>query len=62
MDRVVRCCLSTPACGASRLKSATRDVTKWLEVSAIHERPVQRYSAVFGLGEEGQDFVVENDF
>jgi len=30
-------------------------------VSAIHERPVQRYSEVFGLGAEGQDFVVEVD-
>jgi len=30
-------------------------------VSAIHERPVQCYSEVFGLGAEGQDFVVEVD-
>ena len=29
---------------------------------AIQERPVQRYSEVFGLGAEGQGFVVEVDF
>jgi len=32
---------------------------KWLEVSTIRERPVQRYSEVFGFGAEGQGFVVE---
>ena len=31
-------------------------------MSAIRERPVQRYSEVFGLGAEGQGFVVEADF
>jgi len=31
-------------------------------VSAVRERPVQRYSEVFGLGAEGQGFVVEVDF
>jgi len=31
-------------------------------VSAIRERPVQRYSEVFGFGAEGQEFVVEVDF
>jgi len=31
-------------------------------VSAIHERLVQRYSEEFGLGAEGQGFVVEVDF
>jgi len=31
-------------------------------VSAIHERPVQRYSLVFGFGAEGQGFVVVVDF
>ena len=31
-------------------------------VSAIPERPVQRYSEVFGLVAEGQDFVVVVDF
>jgi len=31
-------------------------------VSAIHERPVQRYSVVFGLGAEGQVFIVVFDF
>jgi len=31
-------------------------------VSTIRERPVQRYSEVFGLGEEGQGFVVVIDF
>jgi len=31
-------------------------------VSAIREQPVQRYSEVFGLGAEGQDFVVVFDF
>jgi len=33
-----------------------------LKVSAIRERPVQRYSKAFGLGAEGQDFIVEIDF
>jgi len=32
------------------------------KVSAIHERPVQRYSEVFGLGAEGQGFVVVVNF
>jgi len=31
-------------------------------VSAVRERPVQRYSEVFGLGAEGQGFVVVVDF
>jgi len=31
-------------------------------VSAIRERPVQRYSEVFELGAEGQGFVAEVDF
>ena len=31
-------------------------------MSAIRERPVQRYSEIFGLGAEGQGFVVEVDF
>jgi len=31
-------------------------------VSAVRERPVQRYSEVFRLGTEGQGFVVEVDF
>ena len=31
-------------------------------MSAIRERPVKRYSEVFGLREEGQGFVVEVDF
>jgi len=31
-------------------------------VSATRERPVQRYSEVFGFGAEGQGFVVEVDF
>ena len=31
-------------------------------MSAVRERPVQRYSEVFGLGAEGHDFVVEVDF
>ena len=29
---------------------------------AVRERPVQRYSEVFGLGAEGQGFVVKVDF
>jgi len=37
-------------------------LVKWLKVSAVRERPVQRYSEVFGLGAEGQGFVVEVDF
>jgi len=28
----------------------------------IRDRPVQRYSEVFGIGAEGQGFVVEVDF
>ena len=32
------------------------------QVSAVRERPVQRYSGVFGLGAEGQGFVFEVDF
>ena len=50
---------------ASRLKSATRNVNffaKWLRVSAIRERPVKRYSEVFGFGAESQGFVVVFDF
>jgi len=31
-------------------------------VSAVRERPVQRNSEVYGLGSEGQGFVVEVDF
>ena len=31
-------------------------------MSAIRERPVQRYSEVFGHGAEGQGFVVVVDF
>ena len=31
-------------------------------MSAVSARPVQRYSEVFGLGAEGQAFVVEVDF
>ena len=31
-------------------------------MSAIRERPVQRYSEVFGLGADGQGFVDEVDF
>jgi len=31
-------------------------------VSAVRERPVQRYSEVFRLGAEGQVFVVVFDF
>ena len=34
----------------------------WLKVSAVRERPVQRYSKVFGFGAEGQGFFVEADF
>jgi len=30
-------------------------------VSAVRERPVQRYSEIFGIGAEGQGFVVEVD-
>ena len=33
-------------------------LVKWLKVSAIRERPVQRYSEVFGLRVEGHGFVV----
>ena len=37
-------------------------LAKWLKVSAIRERPVQRCSEVFRFGAEGQEFVVEIDF
>jgi len=37
-------------------------LAKWLKVSAIRERPVQRYSEVFGLGAEGQGFAFEVDY
>jgi len=37
-------------------------LAKWLKVSAIRERPIQRYSEVLGLGAEGQGFVVEVEF
>ena len=37
-------------------------LAKWLKVTAIRERPVQRYSDLFDLGAEGQDFGVEVDF
>jgi len=36
-------------------------LVKWLKVSAVRERPFQRYSEVFGLRTEGQGFVVVND-
>jgi len=39
--------------------SASCEVTK---VSAIHEQPVHHYSKVFGLGAEGQGFIVVFDF
>ena len=31
-------------------------------MSAIRERPIERYSKAFGLGAEGQGFVVVFDF
>jgi len=48
------------ASGAQRMMSAFcgSDSRK---MSAIHERPVKRYSKVFGLGAEGHGFVVEVD-
>jgi len=33
-----------------------------LKVSATRKQPVQRCTEVFGIGEEGQGFVVEVDF
>jgi len=58
-------CPSTPA-GASK-PPQERDawcqlLAKWLKMSAIREQPVQCYSEVFGLGEEGQGFVGEVDY
>jgi len=35
---------------------------KVTKVSAIHEGPVQHYSALLGLKAEGQGFIVEVDF
>ena len=37
-------------------------LAKWHKVPAIRERSVQRYSEVFGIGAEGQDFIVVVDF
>jgi len=42
-------------------KSAMLDV-KWLEVLAVRECPVQRYSETFGFGTEWQGFIVVVDF
>ena len=59
------CCSSTPT-GASKpaqeCDAWCQLLAKWLKVSTLRERPVQRYSEVFGLGAEGQDFVVLFDF
>jgi len=59
------CCSSTPT-GASKppqeLDAWCQLLAKWPKVSAILERPVQHYSEVFGLGAEGQGFVVVFDF
>jgi len=35
---------------------------KLLEVLAIHDEPVERYSKIFGFGAEGQGFIVVVDF
>jgi len=39
-------------------RGAYCQLAKWLKVSAIRERPVQLYFDVFGLGTEGQGFVI----
>ena len=59
------CCSSTPA-GACKLLQE-RDawcqlLAKWLKMSTIRERPVQRYSEIFELGAERHGFVVVFDF
>jgi len=56
------CCSST-ATGASK-PSQERDawcqlLAKWLKMSAVHGRPVQRYSEVFTLRAEGEGLVIE---
>jgi len=59
------CCSSTPARASKsplECDAWCQLLAKWLKVSAIRERPVQRYSEVFGLGAEGQGFIVEVDF
>ena len=58
------CCSSTPARAnkpPQERNAWCQLLAKWLKVSAIRERPVQRYSEVFGLGAEGQDFIVAVD-
>ena len=60
-----RCCSSIPAKASKappKCDAWRQFFAKWLEVSAIRERPVQRFSEVFTLGAEGQGFVVEVDF
>jgi len=59
------CCSNTPA-GASK-PTQENDAwcqlfAKWLKVSVIREWPIQYYFEVFGLGAEGQGFVVAFDF
>ena len=55
-----RWCSSTPA-RASKLPQECdawcQLFAKWRRVSVIRERPVQRYSEVFGFGAEGQGFI-----
>jgi len=50
---------------AIRFKSATRDISflrSDFEVLAIRERPVQRYSEVFGLGQMGRILLLKLTF
>ena len=48
---------------ASRVWGVCQLLAKWLEVSAILERPLQRYSKVFGLvWANEQSFTLETDF
>jgi len=47
---------------ASRVRLVMLTFGKWLEVSAMLERPAQSISEVFGFGSEEQHFVVVVDF
>jgi len=52
-----RCCSSTPARASKPLQECDawcQLLAKWLKVSAIRERPVQRYSEVLGSEQKGR--------
>ena len=58
------CCSSTSAGDSNSPQECNawcHLLAKWLKVMAVRERPVQRYSKVFGFGAEGQGFPVAFD-